>query len=101
MSRKYRRKNRQKAFEVGFIALLVAAVVLVGALIVVQLTQGAGDDPGYVVTQDGHVHAPDGTHIGTYEEVFGEGGYVVTEGGHVHAPDGTHVGTYEDAPAAE
>ena len=60
------------------------------ALIVIKKVNEP-DVMNYVVTEDGHVHAADGTHIGDYDEVFGSG-YTLTEDGHIHAADGTHVG---------
>ena len=94
MSKKERQKRREKVITIAFLAV----VVLVLALALVQkLTQE--ETVQYVVTQDGHVHTASGEHVGSVEELFGEGGLVVTEDGHVHAPDGTHVGEV-DVPAA-
>ena len=94
MSKKERQKRREKVITIAFLAV----VVLVLALALVQkLTQE--ETVQYVVTQDGHVHTASGEHVGSVEELFGDGGLVVTEDGHVHAPDGTHVGEV-DVPAA-
>ena len=94
MSKKERQKRREKVITIAFLAV----VVLVLALALVQkLTQE--ETVQYVVTQDGHVHTASGEHVGSVEELFGDGGLVVTEDGHVHAPDGTYVGEV-DVPAA-
>ena len=96
MSKKERQKRREKVITIAFLAV----VVLVLALALVQkLTQE--ETVQYVVTQDGHVHTASGEHVGSIEELFGEGGLVVTEDGHVHAPDGTHVGEVEVPAATE
>ena len=78
----------------------VAVVILVLALALVQkLTQE--ETIQYIVTEEGHVHMANGTHVGTVEEIFGENGLVVTEDGHIHAPDGTHLGSIDELNAAE
>lgn len=87
------RKNQSKLTNLILGGALVLTLVLIIALVVAnQLAPEASD---YVITADGHVHAADGTHLGTSEEMFGSD-YVVTEDGHVHAADGTHLGTYDE-----
>ena len=96
LSKKARQKRREKLITIAFLAV----VVLVLALALVQkLTQE--ETVQYIVTEDGHVHTASGEHVGSIEELFGEGGLVVTEDGHVHAPDGTHVGEVEVPAATE
>lgn len=99
MSKKYRRKNRQRALELIFYGLLIVGVLLLIALAI--LPDDTAGSSGYVITEDGHVHAADGTHIGTYDESTG---YVITADGHVHTIDGAHIGTVsteEGAAATE
>lgn len=67
MAKKYRSKKNSKATEFIFLGLIVATVILVIALVIIQHTSS----DSYVITEDGHVHAADGTHIGTYDELFG------------------------------
>ena len=96
MSKKERQKKREKWITIAF----VAVVILVLALALVQkLTQE--ETIQYIVTEEGHVHMANGTHVGTVEEIFGENGLVVTEDGHIHAPDGTHLGSIDELNAAE
>ena len=93
MSKKERQKKREKLITIVFIG----ALVLVLALALIQsLTKE--ETVQYIVTQDGHVHTADGTHVGSVEEMFGENGVIVTEDGHVHAADGSHLGEI-DVPA--
>jgi len=89
-------KNRRKGREDLFLIILVIAfVVLIAAAAIQRLT--ADDSVNYVITAEGHVHAADGTHIGTVDELFGsEGSVVVTEDGHLHAEDGSHIGTVNE-----
>ena len=99
------KKTQQKKTEKLFIRVMCVLLVLVMILGLVEAVIGGGSNTGstYTVTEDGHVHAADGSHIGTVEELFGEGaGTVVTEDGHIHAEDGTHIGTVgEEGAAAE
>ena len=78
------------------LGVIVAALIVVG---VIDLING-GRGTTLVVTEDGHVHTADGTHVGTVEEIFGEGA-VATEDGHVHTEDGTHVGDISDIVLTE
>lgn len=98
------KKTQQKKTEKLFIRVMCVLLALVMILGLVEAVIG-GNNTGstYTVTEDGHVHAADGTHLGTVEELFGEGaGTVVTEDGHIHAEDGTHIGTVgEEGAAAE
>ena len=61
-------KSRQNKREDMFIRVLIGLGVLLIVLVVVSKFIG-NDDTGYVVTEDGHVHASDGTHLGTMEEL--------------------------------
>ena len=95
LSKKARQKKREKLITIAFLDTLI----LVLALALIQnLTQEKTVQ--YVVTEEGHVHTADGTHVSTVEEMFGENGLVVTEDGHVHAADGTHLGSV-DAPETQ
>ena len=96
MSKKERQKKREKCITIAFVAveILVLALALVQKLTQEETIQ-------YIVTEEGHVHMANGTHVGTVEEIFGENGLVVTEEGHIHAPDGTHLGSIDEINAAE
>ena len=93
LSKKARQKRREKIITIAFVAtlILVLALALIQNLTKEETVQ-------YIVTQDGHVHTADGTHVGSVEEMFGENGVIVTEDGHVHAADGSHLGEI-DVPA--
>lgn len=95
LSKKARQKKREKLITIAFVGtlILVLALALIQNLTKDEVVQ-------YVVTEEGHVHTADGTHVGTVEEMFGENGLVVTQDGHVHAADGTHLGDVE-APAED
>ena len=95
-SKSSRKQQREKLFLGVIIALVVLAVVFG----VIELITG-GNKQTYTVTEDGHIHAADGTHIGTLEELLGESGYTISEDGHIHAEDGTHVGDLSDLVAGE
>ena len=88
-SKKAMQKRRETIFFYALGGLLVLAVVF-GVIDLIW-----GKDSGYTITEDGHVHAADGTHIGTVEEMFG-GNVTVSEDGHVHAADGTHIADIDD-----
>ena len=91
MSKKERQKKREKVITIAFLAV----VILVLALALVQkLTQE--ETIQYVVTEEGHVHMANGTHVGTVEEIFGANGLVITEDGRILAADGTHVGDVDE-----
>lgn len=83
-SKKTQQKNRERILVGGLAGLLVLALLL-GTL---ESMIGVGG-AGYSVTEDGHVHAADGTHLGTVEELFGESGTgnIITEDGHDHAAE--------------
>ena len=93
ISKKEKQKRREKLFfGVLFGALILVAVYAVYELVTPDPVQEATQ---YLVTGEGHVHTMDGQHIGTVDEIFGEGAMdslVVTEDGHVHTADGQHVG---------
>lgn len=92
------KKNQEKLYNLLFGGILALMAILFVALIIARAVAPEASD--YVITADGHVHAADGTHLGTTEEMFGSD-YVVTEDGHVHAPDGTHIGTTEEVLTGE
>ena len=105
------KKARRSARENLFLIVIVAALVVTLALALVQRFT-ATKEVNYIITSDCHVHAQDGTHVGTIEDLFGEnaGDLVVTEDGHLHTADGAHVGNVsvpddaaqtEDAAAAD
>ena len=97
MSKKAREEKRAKVIIIAF----AAVVILVLALALVQrLTQEEAVTVQYVITEAGHVHTASGEHVGSVEEIFGEGGIMVTEDGHVHAADGSHLGEI-DVPVEE
>lgn len=71
MKKKNRSKKAlQKRRERIFIGVVIALLVLGIALAIVHFVTG-GNQTTYTITEDGHVHAEDGTHIGTVEELFG------------------------------
>ena len=90
----YSKKAHQKRRETIFVGVLIGLLILAVVMGIVDWLNG-DEGTGFTVTEDGHVHAADGTHIGTVEEIFGEG-VVVTEDGHVHGADGEHVGSLDD-----
>lgn len=94
-SKKAIQKKRETIF-IGVLAVLLVLALILGVVDLFNGDQGAG----YIVTEDGHVHAADGTHVGTVEEVFGEGA-IVTEDGHVHTAAGDHIGSLDDVSAAD
>jgi len=89
-SKKVLQKRRETIF-IGALAVLLVVALILGVIDIFDGDNGSG----YTVTEDGHVHASDGTHIGTVEEIFGEGA-VVTGDGHVHSADGDHIGDLND-----
>lgn len=89
-SKKVLQKRRETIF-IGALAVLLVVALILGVIDIFDGDNGSG----YTVTEDGHVHAADGTHIGTVEEIFGEGA-VVTGDGHVHSADGDHIGDLND-----
>ena len=96
------RRLRQKRRETILLGVVGGILILVMVLGIVNLVIG-GRKTGYTVTVDGHIHAHDGTHVGTVEEILGENrtDVVVTEDGHVHAADGTHLGSIGEKNYAE
>ena len=98
MKKNSRKQMQKQEMMLNYIfgGMLILAVLL---LVVLTLSRNSTTAPtDYVITADGHVHAADGTHLGTTDEMLGDK-YIITTDGHVHAEDGTHVGVYE--PAAE
>lgn len=92
------KQARQKKREMIFFGILIGLVAVVIVLAIVQAI--VGEEPsGYVVTEDGHVHAADGTHISTLEEMLADenSGLTVTEDGHIHSAAGEHLGTLNTA----
>jgi len=79
------------------IRALIAAVILSVVLLIAAKLFG-GSDSDYTITSDGHVHAADGTHIGTVEDIYGASSdnIIITDDGHVHTADGTHIGSAEE-----
>lgn len=64
------KKALQKRRERIFIGVVIALLVLGIALAIIHFATGGGQVT-YTITEDGHVHAADGTHIATVEEFFG------------------------------
>ena len=98
MKKNIRKQNQKQEKMLNYIfgGMLILAVLL---LVVFTISRNSATAPtDYVITADGHVHAADGTHLGTTDEMLSDK-YIITADGHVHAEDGTHVGVYE--PAAE
>ncbi|MBQ8537411.1 MAG: hypothetical protein IJ461_08445 [Clostridia bacterium] len=95
-----RKKDRTKLYGYIFCGLVVALVVVIIAQMLLPQPAAVTNTELYI-TEDGHVHMADGSHIGTYEEMFGEAAYEVTEDGHVHTADGVHLGTYLPTTAAD
>ena len=98
MAKNYKRKKHNtKAFEFVFFGLIaLLAIVLVWQLVTPK--PQPVDSTELYISDDGHVHLADGSHIGSVEEMFGDVEYEVTEDGHVHTKDGIHIGTH--LPAA-
>jgi len=96
------KRLRQKRRENILIGVLGGILILMMVLGIVNLATDS-KKTGYTVTADGHIHAHDGTHVGTIEEILGENrtDVVVTEDGHVHAADGTHLGSIGEKNYAE
>ena len=94
-SKKVLQKRRETLF-IGALAVLLVIALILGVIDIFDGDKGSG----LTVTEDGHVHAADGTHIGTVEELFGENA-VVTEDGHVHSDDGEHIGSLDDIALTE
>ena len=98
MAKKHRKKDLSGLLVRVFIGMMIAVVLLIIAGLILSAQPA---DTGYVITEDGHVHASDGTHIGTYDELFGDSGLTVTEDGHIHDAEGNHVGDVDDVAATE
>ena len=96
MKKKYytARQIRQKKQERIFFGVIIGLVIVVAVLAIVQIVTG-GNDNGYVVTEEGHIHTADGQHVSTLEEMLAQdgSGLTVTEDGHIHTADGQHLGT--------
>jgi len=94
VSKKYRKsKKNQKVFEYVFYGLIAVLVIVIAVQMLTPKPQPV-DNTELYITADGHVHLADGSHVGSYEEMFGETEYEVTEDGHVHTKDGIHIGTW-------
>ena len=72
MSKKYRNNNHKnhKCLEYVFYGIVILLVILLVAKIFIP-NDTAVDGSNLVITEDGHVHTSDGTHLGTYDEIFG------------------------------
>lgn len=83
------RKAQQKKREIILIGVVIGLLFLAAVLGIIDAVTGGSRAGGYTVTEDGHIHAADGTHIGTVEELFGEqgGNVVIDEEGHIHIVD--------------
>ncbi len=92
------KKAMQKKRLAIFGGILIALVVLLIVVGVVDLING--NDNTLTITADGHVHTADGQHLGSVEEIFGEG-VTVSEDGHIHAEDGSHVGDLSELSLAD
>lgn len=81
-----KKQSKQKKWEYIFIGLVAVLVILL--IVSAVLPKNTAADGTLTITEDGHVHTADGTHLGTYEEIFGtalEGG--VTDGTEEAAAD--------------
>ena len=74
MSKKHRKNS--KWLEYVFYGIVILLVILLIAKAFVP-NETAIDSTSLVITEDGHVHTADGTHLGTYDEIFG----TITEAG--------------------
>lgn len=100
MAKTRKSKKNTKVFEYVFYGLIaLLAIVIVAQMLLPKPVPV--DNTELYITEDGHVHMADGSHVGSVEEMFGEVEYEVTEDGHVHTKDGIHIGTYVPGETAE